>query len=169
MLKENIRSVNFEMTNKKLILKISLIIIGVGILSLASVAYYLFNMPHRNIQSGKTDFTLSVTQIVDEYLKDPLSANEKYLNEEGDSKILEIAGVVAGITKDFNNQKVILLKSANDKAGVSCTIINGSVAANEIQIGQIIRVKGVIRSGASYDDDFGMYENIIMEECDVVK
>jgi hypothetical protein len=36
-------------------------------------------------------------------------------------------------------------------------------------VGQAITVKGVIRSGASYDEDLEMYENVILEKSDIVK
>jgi hypothetical protein len=102
-------------------------------------------------------------------LANPTSANEKYLDEEGNSKILEISGIVAEITEDFNKQKVVLLKFASDNAGVSCTFTpETNASVSQIKIGETIVVKGVIRSGASYDKDLGMYENVIMEKCSIV-
>ncbi len=32
----------------------------------------------------------------------------------------------------------------------------------------MIKVKGVIRSGANYDADLEMYEHVIMEKCDLI-
>ena len=39
---------------------------------------------------------------------------------------------------------------------------------NRITVGQAIKVKEVIRSGASYDEDLEMYENVILEKSDIV-
>ena len=64
-------------------------------------------MPHRDVQAAKTDFRYTTGQIVEEYLKDMNSANEKYLAEDGESKILEIIGNVSKISEDFNGQKVV--------------------------------------------------------------
>jgi RecG-like helicase len=129
----------------------------------------MFNMPHRDVQASKTDFILNSGQLIDEYLADPVSANGKYLDESGESKIFEISGQVASITEDFNQQKVVLIKSPEDKAGISCTFTHETNASvKSIREGQHIVVKGVIRSGASYDDDLQMYENVIMEKCDIV-
>lgn len=157
------------MTAKKKILKITLIIIGVGILTAGGVGYYMFNKPARDVQNSKTDFSYAASQIVNEYLTDAQLANDKYLDEEGNSKVLEISGIVAEISEDFNSQKVILLKSAGAKAGVSCTFTSetNSNTAN-IQIGDQITIKGVIRSGASYDEDLEMYENVILEKSDIM-
>jgi hypothetical protein len=154
---------------KKLIIKSSLLIIGIGIIIATGIIIYLFNMPHRDVQASKTDYFLEVDDLISEYLADPIEANNKYLDESGNSKILEISGRIVDITEDFNNQKVVLLKSEGNKAGVSCTFThktNGSLRG--IQEGQQVIVKGVIRSGASYDIDLQMYENVIMEKCDLI-
>lgn len=154
---------------RKKITKILLTILVLALIIAGSIVYYQFNQPHRNVQESETDFRFSSSQIVKEYLANPKAANEKYLDEEGNSKILEIAGTVAKISEDFNKQKVVLLKSASDNAGVSCTFTpKTNASVNPIKIGETIAVKGVIRSGASYDKDLGMYENVIMEKCSIV-
>jgi len=154
---------------KKRILKISLIVIGSALLIGGSVAYYMFNMPHRDVQKAKTDYTLKSSDIVNEYLSNAALANEKYLDSEGDSKIIEVTGTIYEISDDFINNKVLILKSVSDKAGVSCTFsteTNSNVS--KLKIGDEVTIKGVIRSGASFDSDLDMYENVIMEKCDVV-
>jgi RecG-like helicase len=143
---------------------LGLLIVGLGI------ALYLFNMPHRNVVGSNADFYLTTSTIVHEYLENPTAANAKYLNEEGESKILAVTGTVQSIDEDMNQQKVILLMEANDKAGVSCTFTqNTNKHADNIKIGQQITVKGVIRSGASYDADMELYEDVILEKCDIIK
>ena len=156
------------MTKNK-ILKIVLIIIGLGILIGGGVGLYMFNKPARNIQNTKTDFSYNANEIVSEYLTDAQKANDKYLDEAGNSKVLEISGVVAEISEDFNGQKVILLKADSDKAGVSCTFTPETNSNTlKIKIGDEITIKGVIRSGASFDEDLEMYENVIIEKSDIV-
>ena len=157
------------MTSKKRILKITLLFIAAGILIIGGVASYMFNKPARDVQKTKTDFSFNAGEIVNEYLLDAQKANEKYLDEEGNSKVLEVTGIVAEISEDFKGQTVILLKSNSDKAGVSCTFTAESNAhAAAVQVGDEISIKGVIRSGASYDEDLGMYENVILEKSDIV-
>jgi len=154
--------------NKKI--KIGLLIIGIGILLGGGIFLYMFFQPHRDVQSAKTDFQLEAKQIVDEYLKDSSIANNKYLQEEGDSKIIEVSGIVAEITEDFNQQKVVLLKGMDEPAGVSCTFTSETNKnANKLKIGDRVIIKGVIRSGAGYDKDMELYEDVIMEKCDLVK
>ena len=153
------------MTTKK---KILLALIAI-VLIVAGVGLYMFNMPARDVQSTKTDYSYNASDIFHEYLTDAQKANEKYLDEEGVSKVLEITGTVAKISEDFKNQKVLLLKSTNDKAGVSASFTKETNAhANTVKVGDKVTVKGVIRSGATYDPDLEMYENVILEKCDIV-
>jgi len=154
---------------KNKLLKIILILIGVGVLTAIGIGFYMFNMPHRDVQATSSDYKLSAEAIVTEYLNNPTVANDKYLDAEGESKILEITGQITSITTDFNNQKVVLLKGENAEAGVICTFTEKTNASvNKLKEGQNISVKGVIRSGASYDEDLEMYENVILEKCSLI-
>jgi len=155
---------------RKTIIRTIAILVFAGVLIGGGIGLYMFNMPHRDIQSAKVDYSLTSSQIVSEYLSDKSTANRKYLASDGDSKILEITGEVSKISEDYNGQKVVLLKGNSDKAGVSATFTsesNNNLA--DVEPGQIITVKGVIRSGASFDEDLDLYENVILEKSDVVR
>jgi len=155
---------------KKKILKWGLLVFALALLIGGSVFLYMFFQPHRDVRSAKTDYQVVAKQIVDEYLKDQLAANDKYLQEEGDSKIIEVTGIIAAISEDFNNQKVVLIKSPNEPAGVSCTFSSETNKnAEKLKIGDRVTIKGVIRSGAGYDEDMELYEDVIMEKCDTLE
>jgi hypothetical protein len=133
------------------------------------VGYYLYNLPKRDIQASKINYTTTSSALVNEYLANKAAANEKYLKDDGDSKILSIRGKVYAISTDQKKQRVILLKGAGDKAGVSCTFTeqtNAHVA--DITVGQDITVKGVIRAGAGFDEDLRIFEDVIVEQCDII-
>jgi hypothetical protein len=157
------------MKKKKLFRTVAIIGIA-GLLIGGGIGLYMFNKPQRDVQSARTDYFLTSSQIVSEYLSDNEAANLKYLSADGDSKILEIAGEVKRISENFNGQKVVLLKSDQDKAGVSATFTpETNRNLDGILVGHLITVKGVIRSGASYDEDLALYENVILEKSDVVR
>lgn len=148
------------------------IITAVLILMVAGAigAYFFLNQSHRDVQAQSADYSYEASSLVSEYLTDAATANDKFLDAEGESKIIEIKGTVAEISTDYNDQKVILLKNADDKAGVSCTFTKETEASiSGVTVGQKIKVKGVIRSGASYDEDLELYENVILEKCDLIK
>jgi len=154
---------------KKKIIKIGLILLLTGTVIGGGIALYIFNMPHRDVQSSSVDFKMEARQLVDEYLSDPDLSNNKYLEEEGDSKIIAVTGTVASIDMDMNNQNVVLLKETNEKAGVSCTFMaSTNLNAEKLNIGDQVTIKGVIRAGAGYDEDLELYEDVIMEKCDVI-
>ena len=157
------------MKKRKLIRIIAIIGIA-GLLSGGGIGLYMFNKPHRDVQSARADYMLTSSQIVVEYLADSQAANQKYLAADGDSKILEISGEVNEISENFKGQKVVLLNGGKDRAGVSA-IFTSETNDNlkGITPGQTITVKGVIRSGASYDEDLEMYEHVILEKSDIVK
>ena len=149
--------------------KIILIIVIIGILA-AIYPAYLYFMPHRDVQETEAFASLSSKQLVDEYLKDNATANAKYLEKDGNSKVLIIEGLISSITKDQNDQTVMLLKDASEEAGVNCTfLIDAENRIKDLKLGDNIRVKGFITLGASYDEDLEMYEDVIMQDCDMVK
>lgn len=129
---------------------------------------YLWNMPHLDVQAQKADYSISANQLVNEYLTNEKIANAKYLGENGESKIIIINGTISKIDTDMNNQKVILLKEDTAKAGVNCTFMastNNNTSA--LKVGDKTKIKGIIRSGASYDADMELYENVVLEKCDI--
>ena len=133
------------------------------------VAYFYF-MPHRNVVAMNAEVTIEADVLVNEYLNNVDEANNKYLSEEGESTILAVIGTVSSKTTDQNNQRVVLLKNAEANAGVSCTFTNETNNQVEnIKVGDRVSIKGVIRSGAGYDEDLELYEDVIIEKCTVLK
>ena len=154
---------------KRKIIRIAIILAVTGALIGGGSAIYMFNMPHRDVQASEADFTLSNSEIVSEYLANKQDADNKYLSVDGNSKILKITGTISRISENYNEQKVLLLKEESDKAGVSASFTSESNhKVQGLETGTIVTVKGVIRSGASYDEDLGMYEHVIIEKSDIV-
>ena len=155
---------------KKRILKWGLILLVSGIIIGGAVIYFMFNQPHRNIQAATVDYKLEASALVKEFLTDATKANNKYLDEEGESKIIAISGTIASISEDLNNQKVLFLKTETDKAGVSCTFTTETNMNTEnFKVGDQANIKGVIRSGAGYDEDLELYEDVILEKCNIIQ
>lgn len=155
---------------KRKTLKIVLLSILAIMLIGGAYVIYLFNMPHRDVVNAESDYQVKASTIVSEYLNNPGKANEKYLDEEGDSKIFEVTGTIKEVSEDFEGQKVVLLQGSKDKAGVSCTFTKETKKqASSLKPGQNVTIKGVIRAGASYDADLEMYENVILEKCSLIK
>lgn len=154
---------------KKKIIKWGLALVLSGVLIGFASALYMFNMPHRDVQNTPVDFQMEAKILVDEYLKDAKKANNRYLQEEGESKIIAVTGIVASVDEDMNHQKVVLLRDSGERAGVSCTFMaSTNVNAEKLKHGDKVTIKGVIRSGAGYDEDLELYEDVIIEKCDII-
>lgn len=147
----------------KKVVKYGLIIGGVGLIVGISFFFYMFYMPHRNIQGEKESFTLDANQFVNEFLADVSASNAKYLD-----KVVVVSGEVKEISEDQLKQKVISLKT--DKAGINCTFtIETNANVQKIKVGDSVKIKGVVRLGASYDEDLDLTEFAILEKCDIIK
>lgn len=157
--------------NKGKFIKLILLVTLLGGTIGAAVVYYMFNMPHRDVSAARVDVTIDASALVNEFLTDAPAANQKYLNENGDSKILLVSGKVVSMSDDYNGDAVVLIKSgSNSPAGVSATFLPASRdEVMNLAAGQQISIKGVIRSGASYDEDLEMYENVIIEKSTLIK
>tara|TARA_R110002073_G_scaffold4213_1_gene27919 strand:- start:56256 stop:56714 length:459 start_codon:yes stop_codon:yes gene_type:complete len=149
--------------------KLVKIIVALVVIGLIYVGYMWF-MPHRDIQSTKAFKTIGATALVNEFLTDKESANQLYLDTEGESKVLIVSGTIAAISTDQLGQQVILLKDSDEKMGVSCTFtLETNAQTSNLAQGSNIRVKGVLRSGAEYDEDLVLTENVILEKCSIEK
>ena len=154
---------------KKSLIKKLLLTGAVAILIGFGYVVYLFNMPHRNVQSVKAFVEIESAILVQEFLNNPQAANAKYLAEDGESKVIIVKGHVDAIFEDQKNQKVIVLKDKDEKVGVSSTFMSETNKNVEgLKIGDYIKIKGVIRSGAEIDEDLELYEDVIIEKSDIV-
>ncbi len=154
---------------RKKIIKIVGSLILAGFIIGGSIGLYMFFMPHRDVQKAKTDYALDARELVREYLDNKLEADRKYLSEDGNSKILEITGTVARVSEDYAGQKVVLLQASDDPAGINFTFLKAaSTAAETLVPGQRVRIKGVIRSGVSFDPALDMYLHAVVEQSAVI-
>lgn len=141
-----------------------------GVLVGGGIGAWMFLMPHRDIQKTTTDFKLTTTELVAEYLGDWQGSNNKYLAADGNSKVLEVTGTVARVSDDFSGRKVVLLQDKGQKAGVNCTFLpETDEQAATLTQGDVVTIKGVIRSGASFDADLDMYVHAVIEKSAVVQ
>jgi len=148
------------------------IIIGGGLIAIIGVCVvlYMFFMPHRDVQSTSADEEINATELVNAFLTNRENANNKYLSDNGESKILAVNGRIEAISEDQLGQKVVLLRQKEDKMGVSCSFtLETNIQTSNFKVGDLVKIKGVIRSGAEYDEDLDLAEDAIVEKCSVVE
>jgi hypothetical protein len=154
---------------KKTIKRIGWVILA-GIITTGAAGAYMWFKPHRNVQATKAYAELKVQDLVNEFTADAAKANAKYLASDGNSKVLIVEGRVSTISANQNEEKVIVLKEEGAKAGVSATFTHKtSLNAETVKAGDIIKIKGAIAAGNSYDADLDLYEHAILVQCDIIK
>lgn len=155
---------------KKKTIKRAGIILLTGILLVAGAGLYMWFKPHRDVQATKAFATLKVNELIQEFTTNAKVANEKYLSRDGNSKVIVVEGRVSKISVNQSGETVIILKDEGAKAGVSGTFtVKTSPDANGVKEGDIIKIKGAITAGNSYDADLDLYEHAVLVQCDIVK
>lgn len=143
--------------------KYGLIIAGIGFAAAVAVFLYMYNMPHRNIQEEEVRFTMGADEFTQEFMSNPVESNAKYLDQ-----VVVIEGIIGEKSQDQLNQQVITFKT--EKAGINCTFTAETNSnAEKLNEGYKVKIKGVVRLGASYDEDLDMTEYAILEKCDIIK
>ncbi len=149
--------------------RIGLVILA-GIIIAASIGAYMWFKPHRNVQATKAFAELKVNELISEFSADAKAANAKYLANDGNSKVLIVEGHVSKVSTNQNGETVIVLKDEGAKVGVSATFTQKtSPNAQSVKVGDIIKIKGAITAGNSYDADLDLYEHAVLIQCDIVK
>lgn len=116
---------------KKLIPIVILIAAIIG----GTVAYRLYNKPHRDIASEEAAFSLTADALFDAFEADEAAANAKYLD-----KVVKVTGEVAEVTENSAGQAVITITAANAMlGGVSATMQEAGEA--DISEGETVTVK----------------------------
>ena len=106
---------------KKKIIRCGTILLFSGLVVGGAVIYHHFNISHKDVQAAALDFQLEARELVNEYLASAQMANNKYVLEEGDFKILTSTGTVASNDKDMKQQGLVFLKDSGENADIDCT------------------------------------------------
>jgi hypothetical protein len=81
-----------------------------------------------------------------------------------------VEGRVSKISTNQAGETVIVLKKEGAKVGVGATFSKETGGnTTGVKEGDIIKVKGAITAGNSYDADLDLYEHVVLVQCDIVK
>ncbi len=147
--------------------KYFLIVIGCFFLFGLAVGLNEWYKPHINVQEMPAFETIAVNDFVQLGIADRSGFNEKYLSQDGDSKIIIIEGIIADISTNMNQETVVFVKGAlQDEVGVMCTFVSENETKPEKN--NLVKIKGIVRSGAEYDDDLELYVDAVLEKSKIV-
>ena len=148
--------------------KYHFIALGVAVLVGIGVTLNILFAPHIDVQATESFEKTTVGSFVDQAIKDINTFNDKYLAADGESKVIEIEGIVYEVSQNMNNETVILLKDNSFKdAGVLCTMLDTLQAVNPA-INSKVAIKGIVRSGAEFDEDLELYIDAVLEKGKII-
>ena len=125
-----------------------------------SVAYYMWNKPHKSAK-GTDGVKTEAAALHKAYTADS-SAAKKMFTEQ----VVEVAGMAAKVSKNQQGQDIILLKTATDGAFINCTM---DEPARNIKEGASVVIKGICNGIGQGDADLGIPGDVYLGGCYLVK
>ena len=151
--------------NKKKVLLIGAVLVVLG----ASIgAYFLIFQENRDTQAVESAFTITSEDLVNKCLTDLEKTNGELLADNGESEVFVVTGKISSTEKNQNGQTTIYLFAGEGKPLVRCTLLQEEDVTN-LNAGDQVKVKGVFRSCAEYDEDLDLTEDAIIDQCAIVK
>jgi len=125
------------------------------ILAIFFGALTVWNAPKASVKSTPADFTLSATELFQEYSENQAVADKKFINQ-----VMEVKGAIFEVSQDQQGATVFLLTTGEKEAGVLCTMELGeSKKVKGKKVGDIITVKGHCT---------GMLMEVVLNRCTLV-
>lgn len=135
--------------------RIILFIIVIGII--ASIAFYMWNKPHKDIAAAKEDFILTSTDFYKEYVANETTANTKYLD-----KVIAVEGTISAIELENADEPTVALTTGTADMTVSCgfkkELLN---EIKKLKQNDKIKIKGKC-------DGMGMF-GVVITQCSLIK
>jgi hypothetical protein len=143
---------------KKLV-KIGLILLGVGILSAFGTYMYVFHKPHRNVAKEKPLYTLEAQTLLNEFL-----SNEKMSYEKYGDQVLQITGKVVEFSIQNNGATLVYVDPIE---GVSCSFDSTTVVRTNGKLSGIIPGDHVTVKGKC--DGYDLIMGVVLTRCILVE
>ena len=131
-------------------------------MSVGLIVYHEWNKGDVDIQNS-AGIKISSTDLYNNYSKDTVESKKKYLD-----KILQVKGIANSISKNQQNQTVIQIRTSVDGAFVNGTFdkINDGV---EVKVGDTVALKGICNGMGEGDKDLGIFGDVYLTRCYLVK
>lgn len=148
---------------KKWVLYTGAVAVILGIAAAVYVWFFVYNKPHRDIESATPDFTLTAEELIAEFDKNDTATNGKY-NEKviqfsGKFKKIESADTTISIVFDYGTQNIISAEMLPKYKSDMQTLNPGAEVV----------IKGLYKGYIGGDDLFGIPGNIALNQCSPIK
>ena len=115
--------------------------------------YFLYNKPHQNIASADA-IGVTAPQLYAAFTQDSVQANAKFAQ-----RVVEVSGVVTNVSRNLDQQSVVLLESGQDGASVNCTLDG---ADETIKVGQSVSIKALCSGIGQGDAEMGIPADVYL-------
>lgn len=127
------------------------------------VGYFIWNTPHRDINSEKADYVTTVAETAAEFEKGAAEAEKKYTE-----KVVEFSGEVSKVVP--GDSITSLLFTGNEAYGILCEMLPGeNEKAAKVNKGDKIKVKAFYKGYMEGEPDFGMAGDILFKKGVIVE
>jgi hypothetical protein len=139
----------------KKFLKIIVLVVSIIAVLLAGAYLYIRFMPDKSITKHAADYTLSASNLAEEYESNLTGSDRKFID-----RLIVVKGVISEITTDQNNSVVFILRDNSSSTGVLCTL-NEKVTkeAKRYKVGDTVTIKGICS---------GMLFEVVLNKCMIV-
>lgn len=120
------------------------------------IGYQTWNKPHRDIKNANAIKTTSIALYKD-LTKDSVNMKSIFIN-----KIVAVLGEVKQISKNKQNQQIILLKTNVPQGSVNCTMEENII---NIKVGDMVNLKGICLGYTGGDLDIGLPGDVFLIRC----
>jgi hypothetical protein len=112
-------------------------LLGLMMLIVGVVGYYLYNKPNSSLEDTTPAYTLTSDALFSDFESDEAGANKKYLNQ-----VIEVSGKVQTINNN-PGEKSISLETSSGMFGVICKLDSTFTSEVKIVQGDSIVMKGL--------------------------
>ena len=145
--------------SKRTILITVLALVAIG----AGVGYYFYTKKPLNPNDVSPDTKTTSTELYQAFAADTAVAKKNFSRK---NEVVEVSGIVLGISQNQDKQSIILLKTNVEGASVNCTM-EGPV--DNVKEGDSIDLKGFCTGMGTSDADLGIVADVYMIRCYRIK
>lgn len=140
--------------------KIILFNIGILLIAVAVIGYYMYNKGPVDVKSSR-GIEATSNELYTSYTTDSVSAHKKY-----DDKVLKVTGEVSEVSQNTQKQQVILLKTSTSGGYINCTM---EEAGPNVKAGDMVTVKGICSGIGQGDVDLGILGDVYLTRSFISK
>ena len=140
--------------------KKKMIIIFLAVIIIAgAIGFYFYNKGPVNVKNAAAIKT-EAAALYQSFLKDSTVAKKTYLNN-----VLEVSGLVMKVSKNQENQVIVMLQTNESGAYVNCTMEEVAGLAENKQV----TLKGICTGMGMGDADLGIMGDVYLVRCYLIK